>query len=1852
MIRATRVILIFVFWGLLFQLSCVNDREKVAEPLDPGFGQYVSSFTGGVISCLAPVRIELAQDPEQPVQQGTDLPTGIISLNPEVKGKAQWINSRTLAFIPSEPMKPGTSYTVTFALGQLMDVPGKFANMLFQVKTISQSFHLTDMALKAYDYERPEKQYLSGTVFTADYVPGKTAESMVRVRDRNRDLALLWQHDASGTKHTFMADSLVRGESSRELTVLWNGKEMGIDEKGEKRLELPAAGDFKVLHTEVLQQPEQVLLIRFSDPLQYDQDFNGLVTVDRSGDFRYLVEFNELKVFLPSQLAGDHEVYISGGIRNSLSRPLKDAVSLQVRFEDVKPAVRLIGKGSIVPSSDELIVPFEAVNLKAVDLRVIKILPQSIHRFFQENNYPQVSNAKQVGRLLLQKRIDLQVSSFNALKKWNTYSIDLARLVEVEPGAIYRIQLRFRKEYSLYGKERPEEDSRTSFTGQLEEKEELEREMESWDEPGWYSDYYYPDNFRWEKRNDPDDVSYYYSERFEARNLFATNLAIIAKGGNDLSMNFAVTNLKTTEPEKGVTLRIYNFQDQLLETVITGAKGLATIQLKNKPFLLIAEKNGQLAYLRLDDGSSLSLSNFDVSGEVVQKGLKGYIYGERGVWRPGDRIYLTFILEDEQDQLPDDHPVIFELINPRGQIVNRQVKTTAPDGFYCFNCETPADAPTGNWNALIRVGGQTFSKRVKVETVKPNRLKIDLQLGNTEVLEQGPVQGKLASGWLHGGTAQNLKAGITLNFSKDKTAFKAWPAYVFDDPARDFMVEERQVFDGRLDDQGVVLVNFEMPKIASAPGMLKAHFTTRVYEGTGDFSIDVKTYPYAPFHSFVGAKLPASDSNWYKTGTSYPLDIVTVDPAGNLTDRTGLEVTIYKVDWHWWWDAGEDNLARYVNDQSQKPVFRRTVNTTGGKARIPVLIKHRNWQDNGRYFIHIKDPGSGHSTGLTAYFSEWGYWAAEGMQEAATMLTMKADKDKYRVGEKVTVSIPSGKKGRALVSLETGSRVLDLFWVETQEKNTVFSFELKPEMAPNVFVHVSLIQPHQQTENDAPIRLYGIIPVEVEDPSTHLEPQIRVASELLPEKDFDVTVSEHSGRPMTYTLAVVDEGLLDLTRFETPDPWTAFYAREALGVRTWDFYDEVIGAYGARLEKAFAVGGDESLMAAGRRKVNRFEPVVRFIGPFTLDKNKSKTHRLSMPNYVGAVRVMVVAGHEGAYGRTERSVKVQTPLMLLATLPRVLGPDEELKLPVTVFALKPEVKDVQVSVSCNDMFTVNDQAVKQVRFDGTGDRLIRFDLKVAGRTGTGKVSIHAKSGNHTASQEIELEVRNANPPLMRTKEMLIDPGASAETAIQAPGMKGTNDARLELSEIPPLNLNRRLSELIHYPYGCIEQVISGAFPQLMLERLTTVSPEQKTDIEANVRETLTRLQRYQLAEGGFSYWPGSAHVSEWGTSYAGHFMLAAEQAGYSLPYGLKERWLISQETAVRNWRAGTDERSDLIQAYRLYTLAMAGKPEYGAMNRLREEKTLSLTGRWRLAATYALAGRPEIAQNLINRLGKEVTPYRELAGTYGSELRDQAMIAETLVLLNRKTEAYPLVVNLSKHLASDEWMSTQTAAYSLIAIAGFAGNSGYPGQGQLKAGLSVNGGAMEQVTTEKVLWQRSLPLSNDQQVKIKVQNKSAKPLYARLISEGIPLTGDTTAVQHNLLMEVHYTDMQGGRIDPARIMQGTDFVAEITVRHPGQRGVYEGLVLNTVFPSGWEILNRRLNDVESPLKSDAFSFQDVRDDRVTTAFDLKPGERKTFRIMLNAAYEGRFYLPAVQCGAMYDNEILARRPGMWVEVAQ
>ncbi|MBL4669231.1 MAG: hypothetical protein JKY30_08215, partial [Flavobacteriales bacterium] len=698
-------------------------------------------------------------------------------------------------------------------------------------------------------------------------------------------------------------------------------------------------------------------------------------------------------------------------------------------------------------------------------------------------------------------------------------------------------------------------------------------------------------------------------------------------------------------------------------------------------------------------------------------------------------------------------------------------------------------------------------------------------------------------------------------------------------------------------------------------------------------------------------------------------------------------------------------------------------------------------------------------------------------------------------------------------------------------------------------------------------------------------------------------------------------------------------------------YDFVMGAYGGKIAQMFSIGGDGENDGAKGNKANRFKPMVKFIGPFELGSGDNRSHKIKMPRYVGSVRTMVIAGQDEAYGWTHKTTPVRKPLMVLATLPRVVGPGESVKLPVTVFAMEKHVKNVTVEVKANKFF--KGSAKKSITFSEIGDQVVNFDLEVTKRLGVGKVKIIVRSGKEKAEYDIEIDVRNPNPPVVDYFDVVIEPGKSWTQDYSPIGMSGTNKGTLEISNIPPIDFGRRLKYLTQYPHGCIEQTTSGAFPQLFLSNVMEVDAKMKTKISTNVKGAIKRLKTFQLPNGGLGYWPNSNESSEWGTSYAGHFLLEAEKKGYKLPIGFKANWIKYQRKTARNWSPKSRNNKyyyssqDLVQAYRLYTLALAKKPQLGAMNRLREKTNISSQTKWRLAAAYVLAGQPEVAKKLVYKLSTSVGNYSELSYSYGSSDRDRAMILETMSLMKERSKAISIMKEVSGALSSRRWMSTQSTAYCLIAMSKFAGGDGT--SKELSFNYNVGKGSIK-ASTQKAVAQIDMKLKGNASGKVTVKNNGKGIIYARVTLEGVPETGDQTSASNNLKMNIRYLNMKGKEIDVTQLDQGMDFIAEVKVTNPGILGNYKEMALTQIFPSGWEIHNSRMDGFTSVHSADIPTYQNIRDDRVYSYFDLRRSKTKTFRVLLNAAYLGKFYLPTVYCTAMYDNKINARKPGKWVEV--
>ncbi|MFN3756426.1 MAG: MG2 domain-containing protein, partial [Flavobacterium sp.] len=773
---------------MLISLSC---QKKVSlEEFNSDFSlyqEYIHSFSSGQISAYSDIRVLLAFE-KSDWEEKKELDPSLFSVEPKVKGKIVSLQNNVIAFIPDEPLSQNTEYRLTLKLNSLIDVPKELSEFRFSVTTFEQDFSVQPSDLQSYS---KDYQYLNAQLQTVDKMHPESAQKLLQASQGGKSLKIKFANAKEpSTVFNFVVDSIKREVEDNKITLQWNGDFLKIKQKGSLEFEILGKNNFKVIAMDVADENNQSLHINFSDPIKKGQDLNGLVAVENTTSPRFSIDGNVLKVFFKESIKGEVLVEVFQGIQSEDGYKMKETYAQKVAFQQLKPGIRFLKNGTILPGSENLKINFEAANLKAVDVKVFKIYQNNVLQFLQNNALNGKRNLRQVASPVATRTINLQEKKLSNYSRWNAFALDVAKVIQPEPGAIYRVELSFKKSYSLYecigGTTDPEESN--------EDADEVRSNED-------YYDYYWYDDYSWQDQQDPC------SQRFFNRgpigmNVLATDLGVIAKRGEAGEYLFAVNNIVSTQPVGGANVTLYDFQKQKLASASTSSEGLVSLKSDRYAYFAIVTKDNQTTYVKMDEGQSLSVSNFDVSGEKLQKGLKGFIYGERGVWRPGDTLFIGFMLNDAAATLDKNHPIQFKLNDPNGKLTYQSTQTYKELNHYKFVVPTKDADLTGNWEAIISVGGAKFYKSIKIETIKPNRLKIKNPLGDQLLSSQKSHEAILEVQWLHGAIAKDLKLEMQAKFLPQNTTFKGFDNYQFDDPTRSFQTEEVNLFSGKTDENG------------------------------------------------------------------------------------------------------------------------------------------------------------------------------------------------------------------------------------------------------------------------------------------------------------------------------------------------------------------------------------------------------------------------------------------------------------------------------------------------------------------------------------------------------------------------------------------------------------------------------------------------------------------------------------------------------------------------------------------------------------------------------------------------------------------------------------------------------------------------------------------------------------------------------------------------------------------------------------------------------------------------------------------------------------------------------------------
>ncbi len=1802
--------------------------NKIQQGKDYNLVRYVKSVVTGKILPTDPLRVRFISNMVDSNKLGLEIKQKLFSFEPAIKGKAFWADRKTLEFKPDSPLPQRNSYKGELDIKPLLKDEVDIQKLKFHFEILGRELISFKASFKPLDQENTKVVYTGDVEFTIPLLP-EILEKSTGLWLEGKKIPLVWQDIGNSSKFRFTSDAIQKSVGKKQFELRFSSNLLELSEDFSRNFTLESLHVMKVIQIIKNYEDEPPSIeIEFSEKLDETQNINGLIVISPFMELSLIKMENKVLVSGNFEFGRQYEIVVKSGIMNVFDNSLEEDYSKTISFDDQKPQILFAQEGIYLPTSNLRKIHFLTMNLKKVRLRIEKVFENNLAFYLQKGELSGTMKGSRKSSYEM-RRVGLQVAEqyleIGEIKnEWLQHEIDLSELIPKNERGLYLISLEFTQDNVLY--------------------------------KGSKSSNYY---------SDPYNRGYYSRHGRIYKPLIVSDLGISFKKTGKSGQVF-ITNVITTIPVNACQVFLKTYQNQIIDQGITDKKGRIEFRdIDEEIFYVEAHYKQQRSIIKINE-SEWNLSTFEIDGISADKNrTRAYIYSERGVYRPGDEFNVAMIFRNSNNTFPENHPVRVVVKNPQRQEIFSTILKKGRDGFYVFSYSTQQSDMTGNWQLRIEAGNKTFYHNLKIETVVAERLKIDLIPEQKEVLPStGTIGIDLKASYLFGSPASSLEAIVRAEIYSYPQKFKAkrFKNFVFNNQTVDFKTDKQTLFEGTLDQSGSALINWILPDYNKAPSNLIAKLTAEVSESGGRSSKEKIFLPIYPFEDYVG--IESSRGRWKKIGSTAGFNIILVDRNGAPMAGENLEVKVYRNNSYWWWEYDTRDKARlhFKTDTETELIKKETIISSQNPVSFEFIPD--SWGEYLLEVTHQTDSNSGHTSTVFFYSSYWG--DTEGGLKNAGILTLKSDRSNYRPGDKAEITFPVPENSRALISLEKGNQVLDTYWYEPDDPPTgKITIPITAHMLPNIYCSVSVIQQHDQTDNDRPIRMFGVIPIMVKDEDTVQELVLKTPDQIYPGESFKCQINTLNSEPTQFTIAVVDEGLLSLTDFESPDAWELFYRKQRLEVKTYDNYSLILGANRGDIFKTFSIGGGMEFESYRKKQLpseeaKRFKPVCLFQGPLSTDEHGFAEVEFIMPDYVGAVRIMVVSASGNRYGRAENTVAVKNKLMILPTLPRMLAPRDRFIIPVEVFAMEENVNEVFVSISASHPVSISSATSQQVSFSTIGNKSIFFEAEVADMVGISQITISATSDDALVTSTTEIAVRSYNPMISKTFKETITPGNTIEMIVPDDGLVGTNNAVLTISRKPKADLTKRIKWLLRYPYGCIEQTISSVFPQLFLREFIDETGWESDRIDNNINGGIKRLRKFQLPSGAFSSWPGSRRENEWGTNYAGHFLLEAKKLGYHVPEEMLQEWLRFQKTKARNSNIRDylfgHYRKMKTQLYRLYLLALSGNPEVGAMNYLKIDLQPDMddTERWLLAATYHLSGMTSIAEKIARKTGIIVQDYQEMGNTLGTGLRDKAIILEAMIAMGEKNKSEELYQDITEDITSSRWLSTQTTGYALLALGKYikANAEDFRADTFINGSVTLADGKILPFSFQDFNHNLNIAGSFGKQIEIVIDKSTIlENIYLSLYWEGIPLEYEYEMISEGIKLQIEWFDLDNNRINPRKLKQGDIFYQQINVKKTTNNNL-ENVALLQIIPSGWEIENERINPDEFETReNNRIDYIDIRDDRMIWFFDLA-GHHKELEVKtkLRAVTVGVFQLSPTRCEVMYDNRYIGLIPGFRIEV--
>ncbi len=1315
-----------------------------------------------------------------------------------------------------------------------------------------------------------------------------------------------------------------------------------------------------------------------------------------------------------------------------------------------------------------------------------------------------------------------------------------------------------------------------------------------------------------------------------------TDIGLAAKLGRDDVLVYA-GSFENNLPIADMAIRVVNEQNQVIVEGKTNKvglfykKGLAQAFKTSKPYMVLARKGDDTSFL-LFDQFGIDTAGLDVGGKTLSpQGYNAFVYGERDIYRPGEHVDGMILVRDAALATPPAMPLVLRIKDPRGNRLEERTVQLGQQGAVSFGFDMPDYSQTGRYSMDVLVANNVIGEyRFQIEDFVPDRISVDISSKTAAAAPGSPLQYNVFSKYLFGAPSSGMHVDTTVGLVAADFKPSGFDEYVFGDPDRRFEAKEIFKQEGSLNDDGEAEFTVDIPENLSPPAGLNAIVVARVRERGGRGVSAVRHIPVHAYTAYPG--LRADNDGAADPGQPFHFSYVLITPKGEPASTGSLTARLIKDRWQTVLRRNDDGVFAYETVRDSRIVDSKKITSPSGKGAFTFVPP-----DFGSYRVTLTDPASGASSSLSFYAGGSGYapWAVKN----PSRVELVPDKKEYAAGDSARIQVRAPFAGSLLLALEN-DHIIDA-GVYTVTGNTADINVVLPEAcSPNCYITGLLTRAGDSFGPGEVSRAFGAVNVGVGRKAGHIEPVVDVVSQMRPEKPLTVAVSAEPGAVVT--VAAVDEGILQLISQNTPDPFESFYAKRALDVSSYDIFSLLLPDIPSVDGLAPAGGGgflDKLKQMVRTDSLQGDSPVAFWSGPLFADETGMVKATFDIPRFQGALRIMAVAADRNRFGSTEKTVLVKSPLVLMPTFPRFLAMSDEAEVPITVRNDTNAEGNFQVHVSATGPVRVK-QPDAAVSIPQGKEKTVFFTVQAEEAEGQADFTVSVQGNDETAQYTTKLSVRSAYPLVAHVDDGVLKEQDTTVAVGQSDSMvPNTLRRAIRVGGSPLVRFSDKLQDLLQYPYGCLEQTVSRAFPLLYIGDLAAaLNPKNfnKGNVPAFVQDAITRVLAMQESSGAFAMWPGSSYENDFASVYATDFLVEADRAGYGVsPYNLKKainalRKMVRDEELTKH--------SIKTVTYGLYVLAMAGNADFGVMDHIYEKRAaeMSIGTRTLLAAAYTAIGNTKAASQLLAMKAVKSSSNQDDDG-FGSMLRNLALRINALILADKRSPALPkLVEQLSRFLADTKLTSTQENGFALMALGRYAKLEQQHGNTSGKVYVGNNEVGHFSATTPFY----SSDITGNEPVRIVLDDGAEKGWgFYNVVARYVPTAQAYTP--HNNGLSVMRTIMHrdGTPLEPGEsVPQGSLLIIKTSVS-PENEPV-DNVVVQTLLPAGLEVENPRLSTTEHDVsfaKEAMFTTQytDIRHDQFLFFINLKENGWVHQYSLLRVVTPGSFTFPPVMAQAMY-----------------